>query len=899
MSASLRSISHLLAAAAVVLAVAAGVSAQSLTGTINGQVTDAQGAVLPGVTVVLTGRTGSIDQVSDASGNYRFIGLAPGTYSVRAELSGFRPFELVDIVVGIGATVPVRVSLQVGGLQESVTVTGSTPVDTTSTQTNNDIGQDLLFAMPMSRTNAAVSLLNYSPGVNSGAAFGGAAGASNALLLDGVDTRDPEGGTAWTFFNYNLVESVEVGGLGQPAEYGGFQGAVVNSITKSGGNAFSSLFEYRYSNKDLRGDNLTSQIKRENPSLLATGVDRLDDYTVQLGGPLRRDKAFFFGSVQRYSVKEDPDGPRTVRTEVSPRFNGKLTLQPTSRDTVSVNLQYDQYNQTGRTGLGGAANTTDDRTIEQDSPEWIWNGSYRKVLGGSAFLETKYTGYWGYFDLDPVNPVPARQDDEGGWTGGAGYNAKYDRLRNQLNTSVTKYVDAKGTHNFKFGVEVERSKIRNRYAYSDDIQYYDVGGQPYLAYSYSYDVEGTNKRQSAYAQDQWTIGRVTANIGFRFDAIGGEGKGGTTFYDTKQIAPRLGLAWDVTGRGTSVLKGFYGQLYEGAMFQTWSRAVDGIGDYVIYEVDSRNRLTEIDRISGASKYVVDEDIRHPRTDEFNVAYEQQVGQNWRVTGTYIRRTAKNLVNSVLIDGQWAPSTFLNPLTSQNINVFTWANRSSIPQRFEITNIDSVNFPGAGTFEGYRDYNGAMFVLDRRLSNRWQGRLSYVFSKTSGTVINNSTAGFSSALTETPNTSLINRDGRVPLDRPHEVKVFAGYQIPKVEVAFNAYFRNLSGQTYTPFSRLSAGRVNWTASNDVHLQTQGENRIKPLNILDLRLEKVFSVDVHRFGIYVDIENALNRSAILTRNSRFPSASIAGNTVLFGGATAVTPARQITFGARWSF
>ena len=335
------------------------------------------------------------------------------------------------------------------------------------------------------------------------------------------------------------------------------------------------------------------------------------------------------------------------------------------------------------------------------------------------------------------------------------------------------------------------------------------------------------------------------------------------------------------------------------MFQTWNRAVSGIGDYIIYDVDSRNRLTEIDRISGASKYVVADDIKHPRTDEFNVAYEQQIGNNWRASATYIRRTAKNLVNSTLIGGQWTESPFTNPLTSQPMTIYTWANRASIPQRFTIDNIDSVTYPGAGTLDGYRDYNGGMFVLERRLANRWQARVSYVLSKTEGTVTNNATNGFASSLFETPNTSLINRDGRVPLDRPHEIKGFAGYQIPKVEVSLNAAFRRVSGQTYTPFTRVTAGRVNWTSSNDIQIDTQGSERIDALNVLDLRLEKVFSRDVHRFGIYADIENALNGSAILTRNARFPSASIAGNTVNFGGATAVTPARQITFGVRWSF
>ncbi len=874
--------------------------AQNLVGTIAGQVTDSQDRALPGVTVVLTGRTGSQEQVSDEAGNFRFIGLNPGEYSVRAELTGFQPFEQRGIVVAIGATMQVRATLQVGGVQEFVVVAAVSDIDTVSTATDTNISQDLLYAMPFSRTNAAVNMLNNAPGVNAGSAYGGGAGSSNALLLDGVDTRDPEGGTAWTFFNYNIIDSIEVGGLGQPAEYGGFTGAVVNTITKSGGNAFSALQEYRYTGKDLRGDNISSTVTGENPTLLASGADSSKDYTVQLGGPLARDKAFFFGSIQRYAIKEDPAGPRTIRTEVSPRFNVKLTFQPTTSDTFSVNGQYDQYNQTGRSSfLATNDGTTDALSVEQDSPEYIWNGSYRKVIGGSSFFEAKLTGYWGYFDLDPKTPLPARLDDDGTWSGGAGYSAKYDRLRNQVNASFNRYLEAGGTHNFKFGVEIERSKIRNRQEYTDGVYYYDIGGQPYLAYGYGYDVEGTNKRTTAYVQDQWTIGRVTANVGLRFDGIGGDGDDGNEYYGSNMWSPRLGLAWDVTGRGTSVMKAYYGYLYDGAVFSIWNRAVPGIGDYVTYEAFPGNRLVEIDRVSGDSKYVVAEDIDHPRTEEFNVSYEQQLWGNWRATATYIRRSATNFTNSTLIDGTWAPTAFTNPKTNQPMTIYSWANRAAIPQRFQIDNLDTVTYPGAGSIEADRDYHAGMFVLGRRFANRWQAQVSYVYSRTSGTVTSASQAAFATALWETPNTSLINRDGRVPLDRPHELKLFAGYQIPVIEVAVNASFRGTSGTTYTPFNRLAAARVNWTTSQDVQLEPHGSYRNDPIRILDLRIEKVFAYDVHRFGLYADVENTLNNGVVTVRNARYPSVGISGNTVLFGSATAVTPARQITFGVRWSF
>jgi carboxypeptidase family protein len=877
-------------------------AAQSLSGTITGTVTDAQGAVLPGVTVVATGRQGSQTQVTDDSGVFRFLGLTPGRYSVRADLAGFRPYEEKDLDLAIGRTITLKVSMALGGLEESVDVIASpVSVDTTTTATDTTISQELLFSMPISRTNAATSMLNYTPGVNSGSAFGGPAGSGNALMLDGVDTSDPEGGTAWVFFNYNLMDEVQVGALGQPAEYGGFTGAVVNTITKSGGNRYSSLFEYRYTEKGLRGDNLDADVKRQNPSLQVSGVDKLNDYTVQLGGPIRRDKAFFFASIQRYSIREDPAGPRTIRTEVSPRFNFKLTLQPTSSDNISGTFQYDQYNQTGRTSLAGTAGTTDALSVEQDSPEFVWNGTYRKVLGSTSFFEAKFTGYRGYFDLDPKTNESFHYQDDGGFSGGGGYNAKYDRFRNQLNAAYSRYVDAGGTHNFKFGVEIERSTTRNRSSYVNDVYFYDIDGVPAYAYSYSYDLEGDTNRNTFYAQDQWSIGRLTANVGVRVDGHRGIGsQNNVKYYSTTAVAPRLGVAIDLTGRATSVVRAFYGQLYGGAIFDSWSRAVPGASDFVTYDVlQPGNRLVETDRVPAENKYSVDSDIDHARTDEFNVSFEQQVFGRMKATATYIRRETKNFIKSFLVDGLWAPTTVTNVQTNQPMTIYRWANRGT--QRFNITNVDDVTYfgPGGqtiGTAEAVRDYNGLMLVLTRPYQNRWQAQASYVYSQTEGTV---PSSGATFSQFDTPNTILINADGRAAIDPTHEFKLFLGYQVPRIEVSLNTYYRSVSGTTYTPFQRLTAGTINWTTTNDVFLEPRGSYRNDHINIVDLRLEKVFNAGFNRFGVYADIENLFNVGTVTARQARYPSAAISGNTVLFGGPTSVTAARQTTFGARWSF
>ncbi len=156
--------------------------------------------------------------------------------------------------------------MKVAGLAENVTVVGDTPVvDVKSSATETTISQSLLASAPITRT--AINVINYAPGVNNSSAYGGGAGSGNSLLIDGVDTRDPEGGTAWTFYNYNMVEEYQFQGLGAPAEYGGYTGAVVNTITKSGGNRFSGLFDYFGTSKGLGSNNISDTIAAQNPSL--------------------------------------------------------------------------------------------------------------------------------------------------------------------------------------------------------------------------------------------------------------------------------------------------------------------------------------------------------------------------------------------------------------------------------------------------------------------------------------------------------------------------------------------------------------------------------------------------------------------------------------------------------
>src|SRR5262245_10717072 len=309
--------------AALVLAAAAA-SPQSLTGTVSGAVRDEQGAAVPDASVVVTGTTGSSSSLTDAGGGFRFAALAPGLYQLSIEKAGFTPRTFPELSLRIGAQLALGVVLKLAAREESVEVQESLPVvDVASAGTSNVLSSDLLFNLPIDRDDG---LFNYAPGVTFYSAFGGGQGTTNALLLDGVDTREPQEGRGYIFINHNVVQEVEVQGIGAPAEYGGFTGAVVNTLTRSGGNRASGRFEARWSGEALASDNVSAEVATQNPALADPVVTRkLVDLTAQLSGPLVKDRLFYFANVQRYERVNDPAGQITRMRESDWRFNTKLT----------------------------------------------------------------------------------------------------------------------------------------------------------------------------------------------------------------------------------------------------------------------------------------------------------------------------------------------------------------------------------------------------------------------------------------------------------------------------------------------------------------------------------------------------------------------------------------------
>ncbi len=935
---------------------AATAGAQSFSGTVSGVVTDEQGGTLPGATVTLTGKAGARTAVTDAKGEYRFTAVDPGSYDITTELTGFRPMRRQDVPVSIGKTAEGLFTMKVGGLTETVDVLGESPlVDVTSSATDNNLSQDVLFNFPIRYGNVATALLNSLPGVNNQSAYGGDASSGNALLIDGVDTRDPSGGTAWTFYNFNIVEEVQAVGIGAPAEFGAFSGAVINTVTKSGGNRHTGLFDLTYTNDGLGGNNITDTIKKQNPTLSDPAKQtELLDITTQLSGPLIKDKLFFFVSAQRYHRQDDPTGPTTLRDEVSPRFNGKLTWQPSPNDILTANVQYDSYNIIGRCGVP-AAQCTDDLTNQEDAPEWVWLTQWRHLFGSKTFTEVKYTGWWGFFDLTPKVQAPRHGNENSLLSVSQGWAYAADRGRHQANASITHYAEGWGRHDLKFGVEIERSRTRDRYLYNNNTYYYDYGGQPYLGYGYSYDISGRNRRESVFLQDAWKpTDRLTLNLGVRMDHMSGGAPDADAAYTNTVFAPRLGFAFDLTGNHTTVLKGSYSQYYEGLFNDVYKLATTGYQDLISWDMAGcpaygpsgptaayRCPLSARDEFNRISQPLgrVDGDIKHPRVDEFSLGLEHQFGQNWRISATGIYRENKNFIGNVLPDARWTPISVTStlsptvpdcpecsPLPATTVTAYRWANRSASANSVLITNPDGFQYldPNGtvlGTMNAYRKYRALMFTLNKRHANRWQAQVSYVYSKSEGTVNNNSEALFGpSRFYETPTLALTNSDGRTTFDRPHEVKAFLGYEIPKVDISVNGHYRLLSGTNYTPFQRFGSSTVNFSlsgyyfgfsAGRQPFLEARGSRRLPTEHVLDLRFEKVFNVaGGHRIAVFADMLNLTNEGTVIGRLARTPTTTLPlppapgvpiGTTapIAFEAPSAIRAPRQIILGARWSF
>ncbi|MGH9387393.1 MAG: carboxypeptidase regulatory-like domain-containing protein [Vicinamibacterales bacterium] len=602
------------------------VQAQDFRGRINGTVADNTGAVLPGATVTTSSPALMQPhvQVTGADGSYRFLALPPGVYDLMFELAGFQGVKREGIRVVINQTLTVDQQLQVATLQETVTVTGESPiVDTSTTTMGTNFTKELLTEIPNARDIWAA--MAQAPGLHmtsydvGGSHTGTQTGyrtygfdTQNQTKLEGIDTTEGTAANAG-YFDFGSFEELSVGGAGNDA--GNFApGASLSISVKSGGDRFSGSWysdwegdstitdnvpdNLRVSNqRDDNGFYVRTALRRGNP------IDRQYDINANVGGPLWKAKAWWFYSYRLNDQYKTILGlDELERSKLSNKYTFKGTFQLNRNNQIIGFLNKREKLQDKR-GIG--PNVPLSAARYQSSRNYPMKIEWTSVLGGRAFLDVLAGEWYNFFPLRPTIEAGLYSGPWGPGRINTATNERFDggahdsyqdqkRFKPQFYVSLSYFQDGwHGSHDFKFGYDWKRDR---RSLFNDqpfDVFYRDTDGRANQVDIYNTPVTGLNDvvYNAAYISDTWKFNdRVTLNVGGRLELyedswpqqshtpnghpmlagwtdptyrafIAPRTVEPRTVAETTTFAPRAGFAYDLSGDNKTVLKVFWGRFY--------------------------------------------------------------------------------------------------------------------------------------------------------------------------------------------------------------------------------------------------------------------------------------------------------------------------------------------------
>ena len=413
---------RLLTAALFTLITVLPAYAQIAGGSISGTVTDQQKGVLPGVTVTIQGSDRTLTAVTDETGKFRFLNQPPGNYTVSFDLAGFRGVKHEGVVVAVGRDADLSVSLSLATVAESITVTGESPIiDTKVTGTATNFTTDELTKIPTSRDPFA--LMRSVPGVlvdrvniggnetgqQSNFASKGTRPQDASWTMDGIEITDMTAtGASPSYFNFDNFEEIQVSTAGNDIK-SRTGGMGLNLVVKRGTNSYSGMFRGYYDDENMESDNVPDELR-------ATGVThetsdhnkQISDYGFDLGGPILRDRAWFFGSYSIQDVRLVRRAGALVDRTVLKNPTVKLNWQATKNDMISF-LYFDGFKiKDGRSpGVTGIVFDAPTATFHQDNSytdnpfHGLWKIGNDRTFGSNLFLSANFGYYNTGFVLDP------------------------------------------------------------------------------------------------------------------------------------------------------------------------------------------------------------------------------------------------------------------------------------------------------------------------------------------------------------------------------------------------------------------------------------------------------------------------------------------------------------------
>jgi hypothetical protein len=816
--------------------------AQVPTGDIDGRVTDADGAILPGVMVKLSG-SGLISErgtVTGDTGVYRFPKVPPGDdYVVTYSLTGFQTLVREQIQVSIGRTTTLNVNMELGAFENVVTVTGESPiVDLKSTTLNTNVQEEMLQSVPNARdmwvvleTTPAMVMDRFNVGGSeSGQQSGFSAGSgesNNSYNFDGIEITDMAATGAATYLPYDAFQEIQVNTQASTAEIS-TPGVHLNIVTKSGTNQFHGMAAYYYEDGGWQGDNITDELRER-------GVEEGDefieynDYSLSLGGPILRDKLTFFA---HYSVQEPniypigyykTDGSRGNDITTLEHYIAKLDWQISNASKLSGSAKWGGKLRPWRNYT--TYSLMHEGTLWlQDSETMIPQIHFSTLFSDRAFLDVSYGQMNMDFPLAPdadnqgliamreyVSAEPDREplpDWEYGYHQSMFYYRLYERDRMQANANFSYFLDGwiGGDHELKGGVSWFDFES-NTLAYSfGGIRLGFRYGNPYNIELRNYPNLQTYNESSLglYIQDTATFGNWTINFGLRYDqwevylpaqetedtpwcdrfgdryeeycARSFPAQNGLV--DLGNVAPRLGVVWDVTGTGSTALKGSYGRYYHnfgnwlasfvnpnGYLTSYW-RWYDDNGDDMWQPGEEAEDPYSVSR--GASN-AIDPNLKQPYTDEFTLSVDHRLTNDLAISAYYTYRVEKDLAEDIDVGkpySAYTPVTFTDPEIGDYIVYELDEDLVGKPTEYTVTNPGELD---GKPFEN--EYQALTVKLTKRFSNNWMMMGSYTYSKTLGWRFD--AADMASSVGDSPNDDLF-AYGRPFYDRPHLFKLSGNY-----------------------------------------------------------------------------------------------------------------------------